>query len=93
MAKGKSSGRSASRAAVKSKGGGRGVGRPRQGPSRLAKAQLLERIKHDTADVLNGTLLPTLRRQGYDELPLDEVQDRMSKVRDEMAKFLLERRG
>lgn len=67
--------------------------RPRQGPSRVAKTQLVQRMKRDTQDVLAGNLLSMLRKQGYEELPLDEIQDRMSKVRDELATFLLSRRG
>ncbi len=59
----------------------------------MAKTQLIQRMKRDTQDVLAGNLLSMLRKQGYDELPLDEIQDRMSKVRDELATFLLSRRG
>jgi hypothetical protein len=62
-------------------------------PSRVAKKRALERIHHDTLEVRSGSLIGMLRRQGYDELPLDEIQDRMSKIRDPLAELIVVKRG
>jgi hypothetical protein len=62
-------------------------------PSRVAKARALQRIQHDTLDVRSGSLIPTLRKQGYEEIPLDEIQDRMSKIRDPLAELIVTKRG
>lgn len=75
--------------------GGRG-GRPGNAkplPSRVAKKRAIERIQHDTMEVRHGSLLTTLRRQGYEELPLDEIQDRLSKLRNALAELIVSRRG
>ena len=61
--------------------------------SRVAKARVLERILHDTREVNGGSLLTTLRNQGYEELPLDEIQDRLSKLRTALGEFIVSRRG
>ncbi len=61
--------------------------------SRMAKARVLERILHDTREVNGGSLLATLRKQGYEELPLDEIQDRLSKLRTALGEFIVSRRG
>ena len=62
-------------------------------PSRVAKKRAIERIQHDTTEVRSGSLLTTLRRQGYEELPLDEIQDRLSKLRNALAELIVSRRG
>ena len=67
--------------------------RSRQMPSRLAKARLLDRIRRDTEDVINGSLAGMLRKQGYEELPLEDIQDRLSKLRTAFAEFLISKRG
>jgi hypothetical protein len=74
MCKGAKGGRTAEPA---ERSGGRGDSALRSGnvkplPSRVAKKRALERIQHDTLEVRSGSLIPMLRRQGYDELPLDE---------------------
>lgn len=68
-------------------------GQTRQGPSRLAKARVLERIQRETREVNGGSMLATLRRQGYEEHPLDEIQDRLSKLRTALAEFIISKRG
>ncbi len=65
----------------------------RRTPSRLAKATLLQRIKEDTRQVNAGSLTHTLRKQGYDEIPLDELQDRLSKLRTPLADLIVSGRG
>ena len=65
----------------------------RDPPSRVAKKLLLERIRKDTAEVSGDNLLTTLRKQGYQELPLEDVQDRLSKLRTSLAEFIISRRG
>lgn len=88
---------SAKRAVVKrharSSGTSSRSGKNRQGPSRLAKARVLERIRRETREVNGGSMLATLRRQGYEELPLEEIQDRLSKLRTALAEFIISRRG
>ncbi len=65
----------------------------RRVPSRLAKTTLLQRIREDTKQVNAGSLTRTLRKQGYDELPLDELQDRLSKLRTPLADIIVSGRG
>ena len=65
----------------------------RRTPSRLAKARLNERIREDTKELREGSLLRSLRKQGYEEVPLDELQDRLSKVRTPLADLILLERG
>lgn len=65
----------------------------RQGSSRQGKKRVLERIKQDTGLIQAGSLLSTLRKQGYEELPLEEIQDRLSKLRTSLAEFIVSRRG
>ncbi len=70
-----------------------GQGTSRQTPSRLGKARVLDRIAQDTRDLRQGSLLTLLRKQGYEELPLEEIQDRLSKLRTALAEFIVSRRG
>ena len=60
--------------------------------SRLAKRRLGERLKADTASFNQGNLAETLRKQGYEELPLDELQDRLSKLPGPLAEVILKGR-
>ena len=48
--------------------------------SRLAKRRLNERLKADTASFNRGNLADTLRKEGYEEAPLDELQDRPNQL-------------
>lgn len=61
----------------------------RRGPSRAAKATLRERINQDTAVMRGGTLLSMLKSQGYEEVPLEELQDRLSKLSDELGPVIV----
>ena len=65
----------------------------RRTPSRMAKAGLNERIREDTKELRAGALLRSLRKQGYEEVPLDELQDRLSKLRTPLADLILIERG
>ncbi|MFM8552721.1 MAG: hypothetical protein ACKOCD_10525 [Nitrospiraceae bacterium] len=65
----------------------------RQGSSRQGKKSVLERIKEDTSQIQAGSLMTALRKQGYEELPLEEIQDRLSKLRTSLAEFIVSRRG
>nr|MBI3614464.1 hypothetical protein [Nitrospirota bacterium] len=65
----------------------------RQGSSRQGKKRVLERIKQDTSQIQAGSLMASLRKQGYEELPLEEIQDRLSKLRTSLAEFIVSRRG
>src|SRR2546428_10754281 len=58
-------------------------------PSRLAKARVVERIHRETQEANGGSLLTTLRRQGYEEPPLEEIQDRLSKRRTGLGQVLV----
>ena len=61
--------------------------------SRLAKRRLNERLKADTASFNRGNLADTLRKEGYEEAPLDELQDRLSKLEGPLADIILKGRG
>jgi hypothetical protein len=61
--------------------------------SRLAKRRLNERLKEDTASFNTGNLADTLRKEGYEEAPLDELQDRLSKLQGPLADIILKGRG
>ena len=65
----------------------------RRTPSRLAKARLAERIREDTKTLRAGSLTDTLRKQGYEEIPLQELQDRLSKLRTSLTETILSGRG
>lgn len=65
----------------------------RQGSSRQGKKRVLARIQLETSQINAGSFLTTLRRQGYEELPLEEIQDRLSKLRTALAEFIVSRRG
>ncbi len=60
--------------------------------SRLAKRRLGDRLKEDTASFNQGNLAETLRKQGYEEVPLDELQDRLSKLQAPLAEVILKGR-
>jgi hypothetical protein len=60
--------------------------------SRLAKRRLGDRLKQDTASFNQGNLAETLRKQGYEEAPLDEIQDRLSKLHGPLAEVILKGR-
>jgi hypothetical protein len=57
--------------------------------SRLAKRRLNDRLKDDTASFNQGNLGDTLRKEGYEEVPLDELQDRLSKLPGPLAEIIL----
>ncbi len=61
----------------------------RRGPSRVAKANLRGRITEDTAIMRGGNLLSLLKSQGYEEVPLEELQDRLSKLPDELGPVIV----
>lgn len=61
----------------------------KRGPSRVAKANLRGRITQDTAIMRNGGLLALLKSQGYEEVPLEELQDRLSKLSDELGPVIV----
>jgi hypothetical protein len=60
--------------------------------SRLAKRRLNERLQEDTAAFNQGNLADTLRKEGYEEVPLDELQDRLSKLPGPLAELILKGR-
>ncbi len=60
--------------------------------SRLAKRRLNDRLKEDTDNFNQGNLVDTLRKEGYEELPLDELQDRLSKLPGPLAEIILKGR-
>jgi len=71
----------------------RDSGSRRKTPSRVSKQRAVERLKRDTEAVNRANLLTTLRRQGYEELPIEEIQDRLSKLRTALAEFIVSRRA
>lgn len=82
----------ASTRAPRSRGRGLTVTKQRI-PSRLAKRRLGERLKNDTALFNRGNLADKFRKEGYDELPLDELQDRLSKMSGPLAAIILKGRA
>jgi len=91
MVKSKSGAGQTSTRAPRSRGRGLTVTQQRV-PSRLAKRRLGERLKNDTASFNQGNLADKLRKEGYDELPLDELQDRLSKMSGPLAAIILKGR-
>jgi hypothetical protein len=72
---------------------GRGLAKPGQKiSSRLAKRRLTERLKEDTGCFNQGNLADALRKEGYEEAPLDELQDRLSKLPGPLAEIILKGR-
>ncbi|MBI5776958.1 MAG: hypothetical protein HY444_06160 [Nitrospirae bacterium] len=69
------------------------AGSRRKTPSRVSKQRAVERLKRDTEAVNQASLLTALRRQGYEELPIEEIQDRLSKLRTALAEFIVSRRA
>jgi hypothetical protein len=58
------------------------------------KKRLRDRLAADTQQVLNDGILNVFRKQGYyEELPLDELQDRLSKLQSPLADSLLKGRA
>lgn len=73
--------------------GREGAGTPRVS-SRVMKKRLRDRLAADTQQVLNDGILNVFRKQGYyEELPLDELQDRLSKLQSPLADSLLKGRA
>ncbi|GKS65334.1 hypothetical protein YTPLAS72_26380 [Nitrospira sp.] len=60
--------------------------------SRLAKRRLNDRLKQDTLSFNQGNLADTFRKEGYEEVPLDELQDRLSKLQGPLAEIILKGR-
>ncbi|MCC6140953.1 MAG: hypothetical protein IT389_10105 [Nitrospira sp.] len=72
---------------------GRGLTKTgRKVSSRLAKRKLGDRLKDDTASFNQGNLADTLRKQGYEDVPLDELQDRLSKLQGPLAALIMKGR-
>jgi hypothetical protein len=66
----------------------------RRMPSRLMKRRLRERLAQDTKLVNQGTIVDIFRKQGYyEELALDELQDRLSKLQSPLAETLMKGRA
>jgi hypothetical protein len=66
----------------------------RRMPSRVMKRRLRERLASDTQLVNGGGIVGIFRKQGYyEELPLDELQDRLSKLQSPLAESLLKGRA
>ncbi len=62
--------------------------------SRVMKKRLRDRLTADTQQVLGSGILTIFRKQGYyEELPLDELQDRLSKLQSPLADSLLKGRA
>ncbi|MCE9537275.1 MAG: hypothetical protein E8D51_06655 [Nitrospira sp.] len=91
MAKAKSGAGQTTTRAPRSRGRGLTVTHQRV-PSRLAKRRLGDRLKNDTASFNQGNLADKFRKEGYDELPLDEIQDRLSKMPGPLAAIILKGR-
>jgi hypothetical protein len=65
----------------------------RRMPSRIMKRRLRDRLASDTKLVNGDGIVNIFRKQGYyEELPLDELQDRLSKLHSPLAETLLKGR-
>ncbi len=81
-------------ATTKSNGSENDVPPRRRMPSRIMKKRLRDRLASDTQSVNGGGIVGIFRRQGYyEELPLDELQDRLSKLHSPLAESLLKGRA
>ena len=61
--------------------------------SQATKKRLRERLAADTQQMLHSGIVSIFRKQGYyEELPLDELQDRLSKLQSPLADSLLKGR-
>jgi hypothetical protein len=77
-----------------SNGAGSVASPKRRMPSRLMKRRLRERLTQDTQLVNGGGIVDIFRKQGYyEELALDELQDRLSKLQSPLAETLLKGRA
>lgn len=73
---------------------GRGLTKQvRKVSSRVAKRSLRDRLQEDTDAFNQGNLAETMRKQGYEEVPLDELQDRLSKAQGPLAAGILKGRA
>ena len=69
------------------------AGGGRRMSSQEMKKHLRERLTADTQQVLKSDIVSIFRKQGYyEELPLDELQDRLSKLQSPLADSLLKGR-
>ena len=60
----------------------------------LSKQAVLTKLKQSTRSIQEEGLLKYLRKNGFIEVPLEEVHDRLSKIRRSLSQLvLLERNG
>ena len=60
----------------------------------LSKKAVLTKLKRSTHSIQGEGLLKYLRKNGFLEVPLEEVHDRLSKIRRSLSQLiLLERNG
>ena len=60
----------------------------------LSKKAILTKLKRSTRSIQGEGLLKYLRKNGFLEVPLEEVHDRLSKIRRSLSQLiLLERNG
>ncbi len=78
------------RASERPEGGGSSG---RRMPSRLIKRRLVERLRRDTEAMNSGNMTAPFRKLGYEDLPLDELQDRLSKLQAPLAEVILKGRA
>jgi hypothetical protein len=79
---------------TKSNGAENSAAPKRRMPSRVMKRRLRERLAADTQLVNGDGIVGIFRKQGYyEELPLDELQDRLSKLHSPLAESLLKGRA
>lgn len=71
---------------------GGGPSSRRRMPSRLIKRRLIERLRQDTTAMNSGSLSTPFRKLGYEDIALDELQDRLSKLQTPLAEVILKGR-
>gem|GEM_PF-1815576 len=59
----------------------------------LTKKAVLSKLKRSTQAIQGEGLLKYLRKNGFMEVPLEEVHDRLSKIRRSLSQLILQERN
>ncbi len=59
----------------------------------LTKKAVLTKLKRSTQAIQREGLLKYLRKNGFMEVPLEEIHDRLSKIRRSLSQLILQERN
>jgi len=59
----------------------------------LTKKAVLTKLKRSTQGIQGEGLLKYLRKNGFMEVPLEEIHDRLSKIRRSLSQLVLQERN